>query len=165
MTEIITNAVPMDPSHSFAFDARGMIPASKGSYRPVSGRSKTSGKRVTRLIPMDKKEHPWRQFIVQTIHNQIAAPAIPDDAVVMILETFYMPRPKSVPYPKRFLPTVKPDIDKLQRCLHDAIVDSGLLPDDSQICDITARKRYVSTESQAGVFVEIYWANNKENKL
>ena len=46
------------------------IPASKGSYRPITGRSRTTGKPVTRLIPMDKKERPWRDHVRDTKEEQ-----------------------------------------------------------------------------------------------
>ena len=50
------------------------IPASKGSYRPITGRSRTTGKPVTRLIPMDKKERPWRDHVRDTILKPAGAP-------------------------------------------------------------------------------------------
>jgi crossover junction endodeoxyribonuclease RusA len=41
-------------------------------------------------------------------------------------------------------PTVAPDLDKLTRCIGDAITDAGLWHDDAQVAVIRAAKRYVS---------------------
>ena len=107
------------------------IPASKGSYRPITGRSRTTGKPVTRLIPMDKKE-----------------------------TTFYLPRPKTIPPNKRKHPTVKPDIDKLQRALYDAITETHIWHDDCQITDVTSHKRYADNTT-TGVSLTITWKPNQ----
>jgi crossover junction endodeoxyribonuclease RusA len=42
-------------------------------------------------------------------------------------------------------PAVMPDLDKLVRCVADAITDAGLWKDDAQVCAIHAAKRYVTT--------------------
>ena len=62
------------------------IPASKGSYRPITGRSRTTGKPVTRLIPMDKKERPWRDHVRDTILSHKHA-TIPPKSYIKIETT------------------------------------------------------------------------------
>jgi Holliday junction resolvase RusA-like endonuclease len=42
-------------------------------------------------------------------------------------------------------PTVAPDLDKLVRCVCDAITDAGLWKDDAQVAFIRAAKRYATT--------------------
>ena len=135
------------------------IPASKGSYRPITGRSRTTGKPVTRLIPMDKKERPWRNHVRDTILNQ-KPPTIPPDSYVTVETTFYLPRPKTIHPSKRKHPTVKPDIDKLQRALYDAITETHIWNDDCQITDVTSRKRYADT-TNTGVLLTITWEPNQ----
>lgn len=51
--------------------------------------------------------------------------------------------------------TAKPDIDKLARAVLDALVDAGVLEDDSQVCWLHAWKEAVtySEEQGATVFV------------
>jgi len=49
-------------------------------------------------------------------------------------------------------PTVMPDVDKLARCICDAITDAGLWHDDSQVVSLTAAKRY---GSPPGVLIQI----------
>jgi crossover junction endodeoxyribonuclease RusA len=41
-------------------------------------------------------------------------------------------------------PTVMPDLDKLVRCVCDAITDAGLWKDDSQVVSLISAKRYAS---------------------
>ena len=112
------------------------IPASKGSYRPITGRSRTTGKPVTRLIPMDKKERPWRDHVRDTLLSH-KHPTLP---------------------PKH--PTVKPDIDKLQRALYDAITETHIWHDDCQITDVTSHKRYADNTT-TGVSLTITWEPNQ----
>jgi Holliday junction resolvase RusA-like endonuclease len=50
-------------------------------------------------------------------------------------------------------PTVMPDLDKLIRCVADAITDAGLWRDDSQVVSIAAAKRY--THTQPGVLITV----------
>lgn len=127
---------------SITFSVEG-TPASKGSYRAVTGRSRKTGKPVTRLIPMDKKERPWREKVRQT-----ALAAMTDNhftgfgrgVPVELCVGFTVARPKTV---RRFRPTVKPDLDKLLRCLMDGLTDSGIIHDDAQITNIAASKGYV----------------------
>lgn len=135
------------------------IPASKGSYRPITGRSRTTGKPVTRLIPMDKKERPWRNHVRDTILSH-KPPTIPHDSYVTVETTFYLPRPKTIPPRKRKHPTVKPDIDKLQRALYDAITETHIWHDDCQITDVTSHKRYADNNTP-GVFLTITWKPNQ----
>ena len=104
-------------------------PASKGSYRPITGRSRLTGKPVTRLIPMDRKERPWRDHVRDTILSHKH-------------------------------PTVKPDIDKLQRALYDAITETHIWHDDCQITDVTSHKRYAD-DTPTGVFLTITWEPNQ----
>jgi crossover junction endodeoxyribonuclease RusA len=42
-------------------------------------------------------------------------------------------------------PIVAPDLDKLVRCVADAITDAGLWRDDAQVVSLKAAKRYVTT--------------------
>lgn len=162
----MTKTTPVTDSGQFTFRVYG-IPASKGSYRPITGRSHVDGRPVTRLIPMDAKEKPWRQRIVNTIKQCTNIPHITNDYSVEIHETFYLPRPQTIPPHKRYEPTVKPDLDKLQRALHDALTDSGIITDDSLITSITAEKTYTDPDTlegndAAGVYVQITWSKNHD---
>lgn len=140
---------------SITFSVEG-IPASKGSYRAVTGRSRKTGKPVTRLIPMDKKERPWREKVRQTAlaamtdnHFDGFARGVP----VELFVGFVVARPKTV---RRYSPTVKPDLDKLLRCLMDGLTDSGIIHDDAQIINIASSKGYArSSDDHPGCVVRL----------
>lgn len=136
-----------------SIDIKG-IPASKGSYRAINVKGKT------RFIPMDRKEKPWRKTVsrkLQELWDVNNFDTIGKDQFVSVTLTFFMPRPKQA---KRMYPTVKPDIDKLTRCILDAITDSGIWVDDSQCTRINAEKIYAQYPEQCGVFISISWRNN-----
>ena len=63
----------------------------------------------------------------------------PYDGPLLVDVTFYLPKPKR---PKFQLPAVKPDTDKLQRALGDAMTAAGVITDDARITTWHARKRY-----------------------
>lgn len=136
------------------------IPASKGSYRPVNGRTKT-GRRVTRLIPMDKKEKPWRDSIVKAVQATDKWRQFREQSEgkgLYVSYDFRLPKPKTV---SRYQPTVKPDIDKLVRCVNDALTDSAVIEDDSRIVGILAEKRYAENGNE-GVTIYIQIEDNGE---
>lgn len=137
-----------------------MIPASKGSYRAVWGKTK-DGRKVSRLVPMDKHEAPWRKWVVEHIKYPGPAPHIDKSHYVIVRAVYYLPRPESVSIMRRKYPTVKPDIDKLARAFHDALTDSGLIADDSMITSMIESKQYVDTLADCGVEATISWEKNK----
>ena len=53
------------------------------------------------------------------------------------------------------LPITMPDLDKLVRCIADAITDAGLWHDDSQVVFIQAAKRYASPPGVRIVITEV----------
>lgn len=63
----------------------------------------------------------------------------PYDGALHIDVTFYLPRGKTV---TRELPSVKPDLDKLQRALGDMLTIAGIITDDARITRWSPRKRY-----------------------
>lgn len=142
---------------TFVFFAHGE-PAPKGSYKAV--RNPKTGK--TLLLPMSKREKPWRQTIVAAIENSRRKPDIGDDYAVEIEALFLLRRPKTVGKMERKRPTKYPDLDKLQRALGDAMTDAGLYSDDSQIVKWTASKEYVEDKSEEGVSVIVKWRTNHD---
>lgn len=105
------------------------------------------------------KERPWRDHVRDTILSH-RTPTIPVNSYVTVETTFYLPRPKTIPTSKRKHPTVKPDIDKLQRALYDAITETHIWHDDCQITDVTSHKRYAD-DTPTGVFLTITWEPNQ----
>lgn len=138
----------MSTPTTFTFHAAGQ-PASKGSYRPV--RNPRTGRTV--LLPMDKKEKPWRQLIAQQIRSQWHA-LYPNETMpkwsdaLEVTYMFHLPRHKTV---TRDLPTVTPDLDKLTRAANDAMTDSGLITDDKIIVSQHMHKRYATSPQHVGL--------------
>ncbi|WP_250504872.1 RusA family crossover junction endodeoxyribonuclease [Bowdeniella massiliensis] len=78
---------------------------------------------------------------------------LPYDGPVAVSVTFHLPRPKSV---KRPWPSVKPDLDKLQRAIGDALAPRTgpkILTEDSRIIEWHSYKRYA--EGEPGVLITI----------
>lgn len=98
---------------------------------------------------------PWRAAIATTVFREmvLSGDTRPFTNPVRVEATFFMPRPKTV---KRLLPSVAPDLDKLQRALGDALsVDSQALEDDALICEWASFKVYVPAGAPTGVRVKI----------
>lgn len=77
------------------------------------------------------------------------------DGPVMVVAKFWLPRPKTV---KRAVPSVKPDLDKLQRALGDGLCPKrgdGVLAEDSRIIAWSATKAYADDLNPAGASVKV----------
>ena len=55
--------------------------------------------------------------------------------------------------------TCRPDLSKLTRAVEDALVDAGLLRDDSIICVSSQAKRYVRNNENPGCIISLSSAN------
>lgn len=106
------------------------VPAPQGSKRHV-------GNGV--MIESSKKVRPWREAVKFACLERQLAPL--GDVPIVCNIVFRFQKPKTV---KRTHPTTRNtgDIDKLERATHDAIVDAGLIDDDSQIVEHYGRKVY-----------------------
>ena len=78
----------------------------------------------------------------------------PLDGPVRLIVTYYLPRGKTV---KRALPTVKPDLDKLDRAVLDGLTHVVYV-DDAQVVEIRSRKLYAP--QAPGAVVEVYEGGN-----
>ncbi len=63
------------------------------------------------------------------------------DGPLSVALSFFLPRPKSAPKTVRTLPQVRPDADKLARCVLDGL-NGVVFRDDGQICRLAAWKAY-----------------------
>lgn len=102
--------------------------------KPIpQGSMKAFGKN---LVHSSSKElNAWRDAIGWTAKAHFKEPL---EGAVMLIATFYLPKPKSA---KRDLPFVKPDLDKLIRAVGDALTGIAYI-DDSQITHIFTSKIY-----------------------
>lgn len=69
---------------------------------------------------------------------------------VVVEAVFLLDKPRTV---RRLLPTVAPDLDKLQRALGDALTDAQAIADDALIVRWVVEKRYVAGGQRPGVRV------------
>jgi crossover junction endodeoxyribonuclease RusA len=95
--------------------------------------------------------HAWRQVVA--LYAAQHRPAQLLDGPLHVALAFAMPRPPSVPRTKRRMPTCKPDIDKMERAIFDAL--TGVIwVDDARVTSVTKSKRYAD-DVAVGVVVEI----------
>ena len=108
---------------------------------------------------------PWRLAIAKAVAETFEATGDdrPFTEPVVVTATFYLPKPKSV---RRLLPSVAPDMDKLQRGLVDglSVETPAALADDSLIVTWHAKKRYAEPGRER-VEVQIHLAAPKEEGL
>lgn len=79
-------------------------------------------------------------------------PAWGPNEALTVEAVFHLPRGKTV---KRLWPTVPPDVDKLARCLLDALTDAHLISDDKQVVTLNARKVYATPQRGPGAEIVV----------
>src|SRR5579862_281799 len=117
-------------------------PRPQGSKRivPVKGRG-GSGRKVTmRVIEQNKHVGPWKERITETvaksISNDLEDGTWPKAGPVSLTLFFHLPAPARMPK-GRTEPTVRPDLDKLERAVLDALKAAGAYLDDGQVVMLT----------------------------
>lgn len=107
------------------------------------------GDRKARAVVVDDNKRPlkdWRTDVVLRCQAEIEAAAgvqWPLLGPVAVRLVFAMPKPARPKWP---WPAVKPDIDKLERAVLDAMTDAGVWGDDAQVVDLHTVKQYPSAE-------------------
>lgn len=96
----------------------------------------------------DKVLKPWRALVSKTAAAAWAGREPLAGPVVLVVE-FRFVRPKSV---RRTHMTVKPDKDKLERAICDALTTAGVWRDDAQVVVSRSEKKYAES---AGAFVQV----------
>lgn len=117
-------------------------PQPKGSTKAVPAR----GQRFAYTINANKKTQPW-ELTIRMMAKQIwhEAPMI---CACDIRLWFFFQKPKSI---NRSHHTVKPDIDKLARCVLDALT-GVVFKDDSLVVNLGVKKQYGDI---VGVVIEV----------
>ncbi len=147
------------------FDVFGM-PAPQGSKKFVG--TNKAGRGI--LVESSKKVKPWRQDVkaagvMMREALWMRAPAgtdpCPLDGPLLVSMVFTMPKPASAPKRRQTWPDKKPDLSKLARSTEDALVDAGLILDDSRIVEyVRLAKVFPGEDPQSlrspGVSITIY---------
>jgi|DEB0MinimDraft_6_1074348.scaffolds.fasta_scaffold01111_4 crossover junction endodeoxyribonuclease RusA len=125
------------------FDVTGK-PEPKGSWKAV-GRGK-----FTCAVPANSKYKTWERAV--SLSASLQAPDVPIDAPVEVSLTFRFARPKK---PKFSTHAVKPDLDKLARCTLDALTKARIFVDDSRVCQLDLKKRFVEGDESPGCLISV----------
>jgi crossover junction endodeoxyribonuclease RusA len=134
-------------------------PAPKGSLKCIGGR----GGRGHVLIEDNPRTKEWRTLVAGWINKRYVRPGVTAELGQALGAeiTFTLERPKGhygTGRNSRVIRGAAPtypvshatgDVDKLLRLILDALQDAGLLPDDSQVCEVTARKGFVTDPGPA----------------
>lgn len=122
-------------------------PRPKGSLKPVRGR----GSRHIRLIEDNESSSEWRGWVVSSAMRATSAHPGPAGegwcalvGPVVVDVVFSFEKPVGAPKRRETWPVTRSngDADKLLRNVLDALVDAGVMGDDSQVVDVFGRKRY-----------------------
>ncbi len=125
------------------------VPAPQGSMKAFIHKRRRDGKPFPVVTSDNARTKGWRQTIADVVGHELAGENrdIFFDGAVALDVTFYLPRPKDLLTLKKaarqFPHVTKPDLDKLLRAAADSL-KQVVWADDSQITDITTRKRYVT---------------------
>lgn len=103
----------------------------------------------------------WKKAVVENVLDTAAGSQFEETDALVLVADFYLPRPKNHYNTRRAVKPAaprahkgKPDLDNLLKSTMDAIVDSGLVPDDRQFISITAMKHWTEGEPGACLVIE-----------
>ncbi len=124
-------------------------PKPKGSLKHI-GRG--------RLVEQVKGSGTWRERIAWACREQYTGSPLDAPAVVDV-EVRVAP-PKSAPKRRVTLPATRSsgDVDKHARNVLDALVDGGVLADDSRVVDLRIRKRHCLPTEAPGALITVWSA-------
>lgn len=129
------------------------VPAPKGSKKAFP-----NPKNPQRPIVVDdnpKSLKAWHAAVAQAARDAMAELGHPPvmEGPIAVRAVFYLPTPKSLSPRWRWLPTTKPDLDKLERATWDAM--TGIVyRDDALIVDGSRRKLYAHDRTP-GCVIEV----------
>lgn len=109
---------------------------------PVAQGSKTIARHGDSVWLRDvngNKLKQWRSAV-----REVAADYEPILGPVGVEIWFYMPKPRK---PRFSRPAVRPDADKLTRAVLDSLTASGIIEDDSRVCDLYVHEHYVDGDA------------------
>lgn len=123
------------------------LPATQGNKtgRPFRRSNGTLGVVMTEGKTKAAAEHlhSWRGMIANAASIAMQRrKLVRIEGPVVVVVTFYMPRPANAL--KRLFPDTRPDLDKLQRAVGDALSGVAYV-DDSRIVDWHPKKRFADT--------------------
>jgi Holliday junction resolvase RusA-like endonuclease len=135
-------------------------PVSQGSMRPVMIRGKPS------MVHNNNKLKPYRTKLANHFKGKATHYSEDDrslnDAAYKVSAKFYFTRDERVNSEYHQFNNKSPDLDKLERALFDALTESEVIKDDSQIVACESVKVY--DDIFTGVEIELYKLNISDDK-
>ena len=123
-------------------------PAPQGSKRAL-GAGRPGGK--IRLVETAKGIKAWRAELVKGFRTMDTV-----DGPVVVKIVFVCPRPKATPKTRATPPKVtKPDLDKLERAVLDALTIATVIADDSFVVTLHGHKRLAELGEPTGAMVHV----------
>lgn len=104
--------------------------------------SKSVNRKTGHMFEANGRLKAWRKEAAVHLDQYIGTwfgAWTPYDGPLRVQVTFYLPKPRTV---TRELPSVKPDLDKLQRALGDMLTIAEIIADDARIVTWHSSKRY-----------------------
>lgn len=124
-----------------------------GTPAPQGSKSQT---RTGRMYEASSKAlRPWRNDVAFMAKKVASQEQCWLKGAVCVEVEFRFKRPKSLPKKVQHH-TRKPDLDKLQRAIGDALTISGLIEDDSCIAEWRCRKVYAEQGKHSGANITIW---------
>lgn len=117
-------------------------------------RARNAGKHARVYNPGSADE--WKQCVRVT--GALYQPDDPLRGPVSVVIEFVMPRPQRMRRqgsPEHVPHTSKPDLDNMVKAVLDAMTNSGWWCDDSQVCALSAEKRYTSAGESPGASIAV----------
>lgn len=110
-------------------------PVPQGSIRSLGRGRPSVHANAARLLP-------WRGRMCGELQASVLTGrgGFPLTGPVVVDLSCTMPKPKAAPKRRRTFPVTAPDLDKLARAVGDALQESGVVGNDSQIVEWCARK-------------------------
>lgn len=131
-----------------------------GHPRPQGSKRAFVNPKTGRAVMVEQTQvKPWREAVKEAARRRFEGPGHnePLDCAVAVFVTFRFYRPKSlkksVLYPCN---RSTGDLSKLMRSTEDALVDAGLLRDDSLIVTARLHKRFTDAHEAEGACVNVY---------
>jgi len=125
--------VPVERVERLAFFVPG-TPIQQGSKTVYNGRAVDAN---------TKRLKPWRAHVTGAAVEALAGRVgFAPDTEIAVLYDFYFTQPKTV---TRRRPNVRPDLDKLERAISDALTDAHVWADDGQVVNSHTQKWYAET--------------------
>jgi crossover junction endodeoxyribonuclease RusA len=126
----------------------------KGNMKPFQG----SGMKFPIVTESNRNVKSWQQLVAEGANHALQQVPVDQrrlfDGPVRLTVAFYLPRPKSLPKRRAVAHLTAPDLDKLTRCIGDAL-SQVVYGDDAQVVEAVVAKCYAGLGEAPRVDVRV----------